>query len=115
MTLEEKREEMRKLQAKYKLEVDRSRQGQELERKGEIDEAIKLYELNINDNFEIVPYERLASIYRKRNQKEDEIRVLEKAVYVFTHIVYESRMDRLPKLKEFEKLLAEAKEYWIKR
>jgi len=81
-----------------------------LEKDGQVDEAIKLYERNIEENFEgNHPYDRLAIIYRKRKQIDDEIRVLEKGIWVFENVVYKERGDRLPKLQKFKKRLVRAR------
>ncbi len=90
-------------------QVKRNNEGIDLEKKGHIDKAIELYEKNISENFiGSHPYDRLAIIYRKRNQINDEIRVLEKAVWVFENIVYQKRQDRLPKFDRFKKRLQKA-------
>ncbi len=52
-----------------------------------MDEAIKLYEKNIAENFDgNHPYNPLTIIYRKREQIDDEIRVLNKAINVFENL-----------------------------
>ena len=94
----------------FDKQVERNLKGIQLEKDGQVDEAIKLYERNIEENFEgNHPYDRLAIIYRKRNQIGDEIRVLEKAIWVFENVVYKERGDRLPKLQKFEKRLERAR------
>lgn len=93
----------------FDIQVERNLKGIELEKKGHIDKAIELYERNISENFTgNHPYDRMAIIYRKRNQIHDEIRVLEKAVWVFENIVDQKRTDRLPKLDRFKKRLQKA-------
>lgn len=94
----------------FDKQVERNLKGIELENAGQVDKAIDLYEANAKENFEgDHPYERLAIIYRKRNQIDDEIRVLEKAIWVFENIVFKDRGDRLPKLEKFKKRLGGAK------
>ena len=89
--------------------LNRNLKGRELEKEFKIDEAIELYEKNIKEEFDgNYPYERLAIIYSKKGLLEDEIRVLEKAVWVFENIVYKGRSDRLPKLDRFKKRLEKA-------
>jgi tetratricopeptide (TPR) repeat protein len=89
--------------------VNRNLKGAGLEKEFKIDEAIELYEKNIKEEFDgNYPYERLAIIYSKKGLLEDEIRVLEKAVWVFENIVYKGRSDRLPKLDRFKKRLEKA-------
>lgn len=81
-----------------------------LEKRGEVDKAIEIYEGVIEKNFEgNHPYDRLAVIYRKRNQLEDEIRVLEKAIWVFENVVFKERPDRIEKLERFKERLEKAK------
>lgn len=93
-----------------KKQVERNLRGIELEKEGKIDEAVKLYEENIRENFDgNHPYDRLAIIYRKRKSIIEEIRVLEKAVYVFENVVYAKRSDRIPKLNKFINRLEEAR------
>ena len=95
---------------KFERHAERNLLGHDLEKAGRVDEAIKLYEQNINENFEgNHPYDRLAIIYRKRGQHEEEIRVLEKAVWVFKNVVLEERGDRDPKLEKFYQRLEKAK------
>ncbi|MGQ4876734.1 MAG: hypothetical protein ACP6IY_21920 [Promethearchaeia archaeon] len=89
--------------------VNRNLKGRELEKECKIEEAIELYEKNIKEEFDgNYPYDRLAIIYSKKGSLEDEIRVLEKAVWVFENIVYKDRSDRLPKLDRFKKRLEKA-------
>jgi len=95
--------------------LNRNLKGRELEKECKIDEAIKLYEKNIKEEFDgNYPYERLAIIYSKKGLLEDEIRVLEKAVWVFENIVYKGRSDRLPKLGRFKKRLEKANKKMLK-
>lgn len=65
-------------------QVERNLQAIEYEKNGNIEKAIELYELNIEENFDGThPYERLSEIYLSAGQREDLIRVLEKALTVF--------------------------------
>lgn len=87
----------------FSLCVERNLTARELERKGMVEDATKLYELNINENFEgNFPYDRLVIIYKKQKRMDDVVRVLKKAVYVFTHVVYKDRVDRIKKLEKFK-------------
>lgn len=60
-------------------------QGIELEKVGLIDEAIKVYEDNIEGDCYPAThsFERLMVLYRRRKDYANEIRVIEKAVSVF--------------------------------
>lgn len=91
--------------------VDNNLKGIELEKKGNIDEAIKLYEFNIKHDFDgNHPYDRLAIIYRKQEDYNNEIRVLNHAVNVFTRLQKSTkRRDVKPKLEKFKTRLEKAK------
>jgi len=91
------------------LQVDRNLRGIELEKAGKINQAIKLYEKNLYENFEgSHPYTRLAAIYHKNGQIDEEIRVLRKAVYVYENLASKARADRLPKLEKYKTRLKNA-------
>ncbi|MBA7573316.1 hypothetical protein ES708_15112 [subsurface metagenome] len=67
--------------------VDKNNKGIELEKKGDIENAIKLYEQNVTDEFfGTHSYDRLAIIYRKRKQFDDEIRILKRKISIFEKI-----------------------------
>ncbi|WP_271401844.1 tetratricopeptide repeat protein [Salinicoccus roseus] len=91
--------------------LDRNLKGKELEKAGEIDKAIELYEKNIEEEFEgDFPYNRLAIIYRKRKQYQEEIRVLNQAISVFKkEKITSKRQDIEPKLIKFRERLSKAK------
>jgi len=93
----------------FNAQVERNLRGIELENSGRVDEAVRLYEENVTDNFiGNHPYDRLAIIYRKRKQIDEEIRVLEKAILVFDRLLHEGRGDALPKLAKFKRRLEKA-------
>lgn len=91
----------------FNRQVDRNLQGQKLEKLGKndeakINEAIKLYELNLNENFEgNFPYERLAIIYRRRKEYDKEIRVIKKAIEIM-------KKKNPQKINKFKKRLVKA-------
>ena len=82
-----------------------------LERKIGLTKAIKRYKKNISQNSdEDNAFERLAIIYRSRNQIEEEIRVSKKAIAFYEHAVFSERLEsKLPKLNQFTKRLKAAK------
>ncbi|WP_198507842.1 tetratricopeptide repeat protein [Bacillus sp. FJAT-45037] len=92
--------------------VERNLKGMELEKNGELDQAIKLYEMNVQEGFDgNHPYDRLAIIYRKQKLYNEEIRVLERAIEVFSNLKEtSSRQDIDPKLKKFKDRLDKANE-----
>ena len=90
--------------------IDRNLRGRDLEKQGNITDAIELYELNVAYGFEgDFPYNRLRVIYSKQRRYSDVIRVLEKAIDVFDRKVSPTRPDRLPKLEKFHKQLEKVK------
>jgi tetratricopeptide (TPR) repeat protein len=67
--------------------IDRNLEGVALERQGDKEGAIELYEQNVMDEVDTPhPYARLAVIYREEERVDDEIRVLEKAIALFGDI-----------------------------
>ena len=91
--------------------VNRNIKGIKYEKEGKVDLAIKLYEKNISENFDgSHPYNRLAIIYRKRKDFQNEIRVLNKAIEVFSNLITTSpRSDIEPKLEKFKHRLYKSK------
>ena len=99
-------QEYRKQEKIFAKQVERNYKGIELEKQGRVDEAIELYEQNIEENFEgSHPYTRLATIYNKKKRKDDEIRVLKRAIYVFENIIPSMRGDKSPKLEKYKERL----------
>lgn len=92
----------------FEKQLERNLQGIDLEKKGAVDQAVDLYELNVLEGFVgNHPYDRLAVIYRKRKQHGEEQRVLERAIEVFSHLARTSpRQDVEPKLERFRASLA---------
>lgn len=91
--------------------VDNNLTGIKYEKAGEIENAIVLYEYNIQQRFDgNHPYDRLAIIYRKRKDYDNEIRVLNMAIDVFSNDVHGSRSDKSPKLAKFYDRLKKATE-----
>jgi hypothetical protein len=82
-----------------------------LERRIGLAKAIELYKWNISQNSdEESAFERLAVIYRSRNQIEEEIRVSKKAIAFYEHAVFvEHLQSKLPMLNQFTKSLKAAK------
>ena len=86
-TVEEIRLHNRRLTEILEIMVDKNNKGIELEKKDDIENAIKLYEQNVADEFfGTHPYDRLAIIYRKRKQFDDEIRILKRKISIFEKI-----------------------------
>jgi tetratricopeptide (TPR) repeat protein len=94
----------------FSNQVDRNHKGKAYEEKGEIEFAIKEYEKNLKEKFEgSHPYNRLAIIYRKNGDYDNEIRVLNSAIEIYTKLSESSpRKDVDPKLIKFKKRLEKA-------
>lgn len=88
--------------------VARNLRGQVLEKRGQLEEAIALYEANVRAGFDgNCPYDRLAVIYRKQKRYDDEIRVLQRGIGVLEALPG-TRGDEQPKLLRFRERLAKA-------
>jgi tetratricopeptide (TPR) repeat protein len=75
--------------------ASRNLKGIEYEKIGQIDKAIKLYKRNVEDKADTPgTYKRLAIIFRKRGQFEDEIDVLEKATAIIDSEYFRKRLDK---------------------
>lgn len=81
-----------------------------LEQQIGLTKAIKLYKRNISQNSdEDNAFERLADIYRSRNQIEEEVCVSKKAVAFYEHAVFIEHLESmLPMLNQFTKRLKAA-------
>src|SRR6476659_538019 len=63
----------------------------EEEEKGNVEQAIKYYETAIKDDKpDEVPYNRLMILYRKEKKYNDELRVINKGIKVFTEFYKKS-------------------------
>lgn len=95
------------LNDKLDKQVERNLKAKDLEKQGKINQAINLYEQNVSEGFDgNFPYDRLAIIYRKKKDIENEIRVLKKGIDVFTALSKSSpRQDIYPKLERFNERL----------
>ncbi len=65
--------------------ADRNNVGIAFEKDGNIDDAIKIYEENIADSYPAThSYERLMIFYRRKKMYTDELRVINRAIEIFT-------------------------------
>lgn len=86
-------------------QVERNLQAIEYEKNGDIDKAIELYELNVKENFDgTYPYERLSEHYLNSDQKEDLIRILEKALIVFEGAELSDCQHKHTQLEKFRRM-----------
>ena len=94
----------------FRVMVDRNLTGKSLESAGKVDEAIQLYEANVDEWFAgDHPYDRLRVIYTRRKQHSDAIRVCRQFVKVADWLISQGskRGDLRPKRKKFKE--------WIKK
>jgi tetratricopeptide (TPR) repeat protein len=81
-------------------EAENNQTGAEAEASGDIDAAIKLYEKNIKrglaDSF---PFDRLMVIYRKQKSYKEELRVINRAIEVFTGKIEKEQQRMLKRIK----------------
>lgn len=88
---------------------ERNMKARYLEREGNVDEAIKLYEENVSkDTPGKFHFDRLAIIYRRRKQIDEEIRVLKKALWIYENIVSKQNATRVADWKHFYERLHKA-------
>ena len=81
----------------------RNLQGMELERAGRQDEALALYEQNVEEGFEgDWPYGRLVATFEKRGELERAVAVLERAIEVFSASKRRTPQDRRATLRAFK-------------
>ena len=81
-----------------------------LEQEIGLTKAIKRYKRNISQNSdEDNAFERLAVIYRSRNQIAEEVRVLKKAIAFYENAVFAEHLEsKLPILNQFTRRLKTA-------
>lgn len=96
--------------ARFEVLYELILEGKAAEKNNDVPSAILYYEKVIEWNFEgNYPYDRLAVIYRKKTDRENEIRVLNKAIEVFRVLLPKTqRSDVKPKLERFEEQLRKA-------
>jgi len=114
-TIEEKSDSYEfneKIDSNFSKQVDRNLKGKEYEQKGEIELAVKEYEQNVTERFDgSHPYNRLAIIYRKKKDYDNEIRILNIAIEIYSELSKDSpRQDADPKLEKFRERLEKAEE-----
>lgn len=71
----------------FNKQTERNLKGEKLEKQGDIEGAVLLYEQNIKEGFPgTLPYQRLHNIYKKQKNYEEEKRVLNRAIEVFNNL-----------------------------
>ena len=97
------------LEDRWTLEAQTARnlEAIDAEHAGRLEEAIALYERNVEEGFPgDLPYGRLVAIYEKRAAFDDAERVLRRAIAVFETSTRRTPQDRRAMLRVFRKRLA---------
>jgi len=90
--------------------VERNLRGIELEKQGLIENAILMYQRNVEESVSGThPYMRLATIYRKRKAYDKEVEVLQRAISVYQHTVPKGQVGRRKDMEAFRGRLEKAK------
>jgi len=92
--LEEFDKDFAKLTKRQDRQTERYFMAEELEKAGETETVIALYEINAAEGCDTAgSYENLADLFHEAGRREDEIRILKRAVQVFEEVV---RSGQLP-------------------
>ena len=68
--------------------------GEQKESEGKFEDAIRLYEANVEEGADtLFPYERLVILYKRRHDERNEIRVLKKAIAKLQERARTKRLD----------------------
>jgi tetratricopeptide (TPR) repeat protein len=90
-----------------KRTADRNEAAREAESNEEVDKAIKLYEENIKEAFpDPYAFDRLMVLYRKQKKYKDELRVINRAIKVFTDDYARHRKGMLSEAKNKKQVQA---------
>lgn len=86
-------------------QVERNLKAMEHEKQGNIEAAIELYELNVDEEFNGThPYERLTELYLHAGKKDDLMRILEKAIIVFEGVDVADCQHKHTQLERFKQM-----------
>lgn len=87
-------------------DYEKSTLGQKYEKEGETEKAIACYEGCANNRADgSFTYNRLTVIYRRLGRKDDEVRILRKAILVYSKAAKSGQSRAGEKLKKFEERL----------
>ena len=68
--------------------------GEQKESEGKFEEAIRVYEANVNEDADtIFSYERLSILYKRRSDMRNEVRILKKAIRKLQEKGHRKRLD----------------------
>jgi tetratricopeptide (TPR) repeat protein len=97
------------LEERWLLEAQTARnlEGLTAEAAGDLELAIALYERNVAEAFPgDLPYGRLVALYERRGSLDDAVRVLERAIQVFSVAKRRTAADRRATVRVFKNRLA---------
>lgn len=84
--------------------------GEQKESEGKFDEAMRVYEANVDEDADtIFSYERLAILYKRKSDMRNEIRILKKAIRKLQEKGHRKRLDTYQEnqLKVFQQRIME--------
>ncbi|MBN8545822.1 MAG: hypothetical protein J0L60_06780 [Ignavibacteria bacterium] len=80
-------ENNKRLRELHRIQYERNKNGMEAEKNGDLETAIRYFEENVADNFDgSFPYDSLIKIYRDRNDINNAIRVVKKAIDMYSNL-----------------------------
>jgi tetratricopeptide (TPR) repeat protein len=103
-----RRSEPETLEDRWLLEAQTARnlEAFEAEHGGRLDEAIAMYERNVEEGFPgDLPYGRLVAIYERQQRFDDAERVLRRAIAVFQSSTRRTAADRRATVQVFQRRL----------
>jgi hypothetical protein len=106
----------------YERWFKRNAIAEQKEREGKFDDAIRIYESNVEEDADtLFPFERLSILYRRRNDRKNELRILRKGLQLLKERMEHQRLDSAQEImiREFhdrlEKLTGRTvKKFWLK-
>lgn len=107
------REQQRKRDEERDILCSLINEGIELEKNGDIDNAIISYEKCVSKKAEMRhPYDRLLVLYRKRNEKDNELRIAKTATSLFpSELKYKTRYENLVGIEKMATLPSSGHQY----
>lgn len=78
----------------YERWFKRNAIGEQKESEGKFEDAIRVYESNVEEDADSVfPYERLAILYKRKNDRNNEKRILQKGLQMLKLRMQQGRLD----------------------
>ena len=78
----------------YERWFKRNAIAEQKEKEGKFDDAIRIYENNVEEDADsLFPYERLAILYKRKNDRSNEKRILQKGLQLMRERAAQGRID----------------------